>query len=474
MSIATWVVLGAWAATVATGCRGKVAAQGGAESATARVTDAATGDLAPSPEAGETTVGRGPDRADGAAEGDVVPPAAEAGVAEVAEPPGWPTSEPCRQSARKVFADYAKPMSVAPTPPGPVPGLTTTTALAMDEGWNTCVVTPEGAAVCWGATIGGLLREDPENHDIPVADPENRGRPMLVAGFAGLVSILPSGAPHACGLRGDGTVGCFGLNRDGQLGRPAFEPTWSDVPLAIEGLPAVLSLAVGHAFACALVEGGGVLCWGRNESGQLGDGTRASRPTPAAVPGLGGAKAIAAGREQACALLSDGTVRCWGDMLATRCLDPFVSPTPVPELAGVIELSVGWDLGCAVLGGGGVRCWGDGEGGQLGNGELARSFLPVAVAGIEDAAAVEAGDGVACALRRDGTVACWGKNQCGQVDGGASGKVYVAEPAAVPGVSDVVELAVGGMQTCARRKDGAVLCWGATTPPQFSACLLAW
>jgi hypothetical protein len=43
-----------------------------------------------------------------------------------------------------------------------------------------------------------------------------------------------------------------------------------------------------------------------------------------------------------------------------------------------------------------------------------------------------------------------------------------------PGVAEVVQLAVGGMQSCARRKDGTVLCWGATTPTQFSACLAVW
>lgn len=382
-----------------------------------------------------------------------------------AEAPRWPAEEPCRLGARKVWHQEVRRMEPAPTPPAPVAGLPEALDLAMDEGWNVCAVTPDHAASCWGVGIRGALTDDPEA----------RARPAPIAGLTEVAAVLPAQTPHACALGLDGSVACFGAPNNRKLGSAANEtPHWSETPARVEGLPRAKSLAVGFGFACALAEDGTVRCWGRNDSGQLGDGTRESRWTPAPVSGLSDVTAISAGREQACAVLEDRTVRCWGDMLATFCRDQAVVPTPVPDLSGVARISVGWDHACAVLGDGGVRCWGENDGGQLGDGSLTHRFTPVAVSGLADALAVESGDGVTCAVRRDGSVACWGKNQCGQADGGASGRLYLETPAPVPGATNVAQVAVGGMQTCVRRADGAVLCWGATTPPQLAACLAVW
>jgi len=410
--------------------------------------------------AGDAASRSAPDRADAT----TAPDAPEAPDAPAAQAPPWPTREPCRLAARKVWHEEVRRMEPPPTPPSPVEGLPAALALALDEGWNACAVTPDHGATCWGVGIRGPLADDPEA----------RSRPGPIAGLADVALVLPAQTPHACTLGLDGSVSCFGAPNNRKLGSAANETWWSEAPARVVGLPKTRALAVGFGFSCALAEDGTVRCWGRNDSGQLGDGTREPRRTPAPVPGLTGVAAIAAGREQACAVLEDRTVRCWGDMLATFCREEVPVPVPVPGLAGVAQLSVGWDHACAVLEDGTVRCWGENDGGQLGDGSWTHRFTPVAVAGLTDAAAVEAGDGVTCAVRRDGTVVCWGKNQCGQADGGASGRPYLETPTPVPGVTGVAQLAVGGMQTCARRTDDGVLCWGATTPPQFAACLAAW
>ncbi|MBN1770268.1 MAG: hypothetical protein JXB32_03310 [Deltaproteobacteria bacterium] len=437
---------------------GAGACRKGAGGGTSEATSAPTG-------AGGTEVAAAPaasGEATGAGSADA--PSTTAATATGPEMPTWPTGEPCRLAARKVWHAEAKRMELPPTAPAPVDGLPTVLDLAIDEGWNTCAVTPERGVACWGVGIRGLVAEDPDV----------RGRPGPIAGLADVAAIRPAQTPHACALGVDGSVVCFGAANNRKLGSAANETTWTETPEPVAGLPRATALAVGFGFTCALVEDRTVHCWGRNESGQLGDGTREPRTAPALVPGLSDVTAISAGREQACAVLADRTVRCWGEMLATRCPDPFVAPVAVPGLADVVQLAVGWDHACAVVADGTVRCWGEGEGGQLGDGALARRFTPIAVPGLADVAAVEAGDGVTCALRKDGTVACWGKNHCGQADGGTSDRVYLDVPAAIPGVAEVAQLAVGGMQTCVRRTDGGVLCWGATTPSQLGACLAAW
>src|SRR5512138_3702881 len=71
-------------------------------------------------------------------------------------------------------------------------------------------------------------------------------------------------------------------------------------------------LAAGQHHTCAILDDGTVQCWGRNNHGQLGDGTIVNRITPVAVSGLGTAVSIAAGSDHTCAILSAGTASCWG------------------------------------------------------------------------------------------------------------------------------------------------------------------
>ncbi len=81
----------------------------------------------------------------------------------------------------------------------------------------------------------------------------------------------------------------------------------------VGGLGDVTALAAGGSHQCARRSGGGVLCWGDNTNGQIGDRTTvAARPTPTPPAGLGTATSVTAGRQHSCAQLPDGTVRCWG------------------------------------------------------------------------------------------------------------------------------------------------------------------
>ena len=73
---------------------------------------------------------------------------------------------------------------------------------------------------------------------------------------------------------------------------------------------------------------------------------------------------------------------------------------------------------------------------------------------------VVAGTGHACALESDGTVWCWGSNSVGQLGTGMrSGSAYKPIKVAALG-ADVVEIQAGNNQTCARKKDGSLFCWG--------------
>jgi hypothetical protein len=99
-------------------------------------------------------------------------------------------------------------------------------------------------------------------------------------------------------------------------------------------IPIATSVATGDAHACALLLGGTVACWGRNDFGQLGDGTTTERHTPVAVTGLSGVTAIAAGGFFTCALLAGGTVVCWGWNVQGQLGDGTTTDRYVPVAVG--------------------------------------------------------------------------------------------------------------------------------------------
>jgi alpha-tubulin suppressor-like RCC1 family protein len=108
------------------------------------------------------------------------------------------------------------------------------------------------------------------------------------------VRQLALGDQHTCALRDDGRVLCWGLNDSGQLGHntnvgtvaPNVTPTLVDST----DLGVVRQLALGVFHTCVLRDDGRVLCWGLNASGQLGTntnvGTNNPNPAPLLVEGL--------------------------------------------------------------------------------------------------------------------------------------------------------------------------------------------
>jgi alpha-tubulin suppressor-like RCC1 family protein len=94
------------------------------------------------------------------------------------------------------------------------------------------------------------------------------------------------------------------------LGGISMEPT------EVTGLPAedpVTAMSSGEKHSCALLQSGGVMCWGGNSRGQLGDGTTQDRPSPVEAAGLPlPAAEVSCGGEYTCARLENATVHCWG------------------------------------------------------------------------------------------------------------------------------------------------------------------
>jgi alpha-tubulin suppressor-like RCC1 family protein len=254
------------------------------------------------------------------------------------------------------------------------------------------------------------------------------------------VAAVAAGLGHTCALLRDGRAMCWGDNTHGQLGDGTRE--WRTRPSLVVSLPPVAELDCGFHHTCARAPDGQVWCFGSGVDGQLGDGTRGGpggfRATPQRVELPAPATRIALGAFHGCAALEDGRVMCWGANDSGQLgsgtggdpSDAALQPVAMSSFEGVVaSLAPGGRHTCVGLADGDVRCTGFAHDGQLGDGTRTQRLAPVSVAGLADAIEVAAGARFSCARRSGGRVACWGRNEAGQLGDGT--KRVRARPEAV-------------------------------------------
>ena len=254
---------------------------------------------------------------------------------------------------------------------------------------------------------------------------------------------ISAGDGHACGLRTDNTVRCWGSNRWGQLNAP--QGTYRDV-------------SAGRLHSCGIHTDNTVECWGENSAGQAnaprgsfsaiaagGEHSCAIRTPEGTIRCWGNNRwgqvnvprdtyrAVSSGRSHTCAIRTDDTVRCWGFNDAGQ--------TDAPSRATFSAVSVGASHTCGIRTDGTVQCWGTNEFGQR-------------RAPDGTYRAVSSGETHTCAVRADNTAQCWGSNFEGEMD---------APQGAFTAVS------VGERYSCAIRTDELVQCWGENNGGQARA-----
>lgn len=307
-----------------------------------------------------------------------------------------------------------------------------------------------------------------------VAKDANGSTPSPVWSFstsANSLASISAGADHSCALTSSGGVVCWGANTYGQLGDGTT--TSRQIPVAVSGLSSgVLMVSTGDYYTCALTSTGGVKCWGQNTYGQLGNGSLANSITPTAVSGLSsGVTAIKAGSNDTCAILSGGTLKCWGwnsvGQLGNGGTTNSSVPVTVPGISRVMAISEGLAHACALTTNGEVKCWGYNEYGQLGNNTTTDSLVPVSVSGLSGAwSGISLADFHSCAVKVDGTTFCWGVNDVGELGNGTVTNSKI--PVQVTGSTGLLTaIDAGGGQTCGLTTGGGVKCWGDNTYGQL-------
>lgn len=281
---------------------------------------------------------------------------------------------------------------------------------------HTCAVLNSGALKCWGSNSFGQLGD---------GTTIDRPTPVDVSGLSSGVMDVSLGSTHTCALKSSGAVRCWGNNTLGQLGNGTT--TNSSTPVSLPDLSSgVKAISSGDEHACAITSGGAAKCWGSNAFGQLGNGTTTDSLSPVSVTSLSsGVVSISAGNAHSCAVTSTPAVKCWGKNNSGQLGDgtSIDRPTPVAPSGftdGAAALAAGQDFTCALKSIGNVKCFGLNDAGQLGDGTTTNRLIRATVTGLTSSALSisTGGGGHTCALTSIGTAMCWGNNSNGQLGDG--------------------------------------------------------
>lgn len=344
-----------------------------------------------------------------------------------------------------------------------VSGLTSSAKKLSSYWQDTCAVTQNGSAMCWGDNQYGQLGNGwqfSNGGNIDVSGPTQ------VVSLESGVRDVAVGHYHACAAKTDGTVWCWGANNYGQI---ADGTTITRItPVQVDGISEAVAVAAGEYFTCALKASGGVVCWGRNNVGQLGDGSLENRDYPVDAVGLdAGVIALSAGEAHICALLDadhGATVRCWGEGDSGRIGDGTTTdrylPTPINDSGtAYIAVSAGFYHTCGITAAGRAKCWGYNGDGQLGDGTTTNRLSPNNVDGMASGVSLIGGGRYFTCAVQNGQMKCWGYNGYSQLgDGTTTTRTLPTDVVGLTGAIDAIEL--GETQTCALMAEGHTKCWG--------------
>ncbi|MFY9487655.1 MAG: hypothetical protein WAP35_03020 [Solirubrobacterales bacterium] len=196
---------------------------------------------------------------------------------------------------------------------------------------HSCALLTNGNVRCWGANNQGQL-------GTAVAATPTSNVSISVPDMANDITQIASGYDHSCAIRTNDNVVCWGANSYGQLGDGSVTPTKGTETTESLGGRAK-EIATGQAHTCALLVNGTVRCWGANSYGQLGNGTAVGSTRPVSVVGLPAAvDSITTGAYHTCAVLVDKTLRCWGrndkGQLGNGTRDNANQPSSLARFAG--------------------------------------------------------------------------------------------------------------------------------------------
>lgn len=304
---------------------------------------------------------------------------------------------------------------------------------------------------CWGNETAGMLGA--------VADTTI---PQQVQnGFTG--QTMFAGSQHLCAILPAGTVQCWGKNDSGQVGDGTTATT--SAPVNVDASTFYQSLDLGMAHSCGITQPGELKCWGNNNNGQVGDGTSTTRLTPTIVdPGVYYSK-ISVRFNHTCGITTSGTLKCWGFNMTGQLGDGTTtnrfSPTVIDAGTTYKDISTGLFHTCGITTANQLKCWGRNTSGELGLGTTVNQTTPMFIDTGVSYNSISAGESFTCGITADQKLKCWGANQFGMLGLGNTDNQLSPTEVLFFSASGVAQVATGVGSACAIKAGSSQLfCWG--------------
>ena len=325
-------------------------------------------------------------------------------------------------------------------------------------GEDTCAVQTNRTLWCWGSDRHGVLGDYRTDGNVPA--------PQRVGLRAGWVQVAV-GMNHACAVRNDHSLWCWGSGADGELG--IGTTAQHDHPMQVAGGDGYAFVTGAGGYDCAIRVDGTLWCWGSNSNGNLGNGDEVDQLSPVQVGTATDWTLVSAGPAIACGAQADGSGWCWGNGINGQLGNGQYgagthSDVPLQLPGGDVWASVspGGGATCGIEDSGTLWCWGSNFWGEMGNGTT-QAFpdqtTPIQVGVRTGWVQVGSGNQYVCALHGEPTLWCWGNGVSGELGTGrASGDQTV--PARVGSSPNWVQVSVGFASTCGIQRGHTLWCWG--------------
>jgi alpha-tubulin suppressor-like RCC1 family protein len=317
---------------------------------------------------------------------------------------------------------------------------------------HTCAIAANGGLWCWGPNSYGILGD---------GTTLQRSVPVQVGSDTNWAQVH-AGSSSTCGLRDDQTLWCWGHNGFGEMG-DGTTSTGRLSPGQVGSDANWAQASNAGVYNCSLRDDQTLWCWGRNDVGQLGDGTTTDRHLPAQLGTDADWTSVSSGyMNTVCAIRADQTLWCWDENSRGKVGDGTVetrhAPVQVGSGADWAQVSVGGVATCGLRDDQTLWCWGEESYGIVGGDTSERRRSPMQIGSGDNWTQVAVGGRHACAIRADHTLWCWGSNTSGALANPSVADQHA--PQQVGADTDWMQVSAGFNAACGVRADETVWCWG--------------
>ncbi|MDR0293804.1 MAG: hypothetical protein LBH95_06605 [Oscillospiraceae bacterium] len=324
-------------------------------------------------------------------------------------------------------------------------------------GSHTMAIDADGGLWAWGINDWGQLGD---------GTAVDKLTPVKIKDGTAFASVS-AGSMYTMAIDADGGLWAWGYSYSGQLGDGTYG-SYKPTPGKIKDGTAFASVSAGEYHTVAIDADGGLWAWGRNYSGQLGDGTTTNKSTPGKIKNGTAFASVSAGSNHTVAIDADGGLWAWGNNSSGELGDGTggtygdYKTTPVKIMDGTAfaSVSAGSIYTMAIDADGGLWAWGSNVYGQLGDGTTMYKTTPIKIMDGTAFASVSAGWGHTVAIDADGGLWAWGRNLNGQLGDGTYGGGYKPTPGKIMDGTAFASVSAGIMYTMAIDADGGLWAWG--------------